>query len=70
MTEKQEEKIAQDVSAAEEMLKDLQRELNDPEGTLLEKVDAVIYIAMKLKDKLHFIDTQYIKEIIETYEGK
>lgn len=70
MTQEQELKAARDVKFAEGAIEDLQRELNDKENSLGEKIDATIYIAIKLREKLSFIDEHYIKEIMETYEGK
>ena len=70
MTQEQELKAARDVKFAEDAIKDLQRELNDKENSLGEKIDATIYVAIKLREKLSFIDEHYIKEIMEVYEGK
>ena len=70
MTQEEELKAARDVKFAEGAIEDLQRELNDKENSLGEKIDATIYIAIKLQQELHFIDANYIKEIMETYEGK
>lgn len=70
MTEQQEEKVYEDTKYAEKILNDLRRELSEKGNTLMENIDVVIYVAMKLKEKLNFVnDTKYIKEIIETYEG-
>lgn len=70
MTQEQELKAARDVKFAEGAIEDLQRELNDKENSLGEKIDATIYVAIKLREKLSFIDEHYIKEIMEVYEGK
>ena len=70
MTQEEELKAARDVKFAEGAIEDLKRELNDKENSLGEKIDATIYIAIKLREKLSFIDEHYIKEIMEVYEGK
>ena len=70
MTEQQEEKVQEKVEYASRIMNDLRNGLSNKENTLMENIDLVIYVAMKLKEKLSFTnDTQYIKEVIETYEG-
>lgn len=69
MSEQEEKQVYNKTKKAELMVNDLRRELNEEGNSLLENIDMILYIAMKLRDELKFIDTQYIKEIIETYEG-
>lgn len=69
MSEQEEQKVYEQTEKAEGMIEDLRRELNEKGNSLLEQIDCVIYIAMKLRDELRFIDTNHIKEIVEFYEG-
>lgn len=69
MTEQQEKEAYEIIKKAEAFVNYLREELADKEETLMENIDAIIYVAMKLKDELNFIDTWHIKEIIEFYEG-
>ena len=70
MTQEEEKKAYEDTKYAEQAIKDLKRELRDKGNSLLEKIDAIIYISIKLKDRLNFIDEGYVQEIIKYYEGE
>ena len=54
MTEQQEEKVQEKVEYASRIMNDLRNGLSDKENTLMENIDLVIYVAMKLKEKLSF----------------